>query len=400
VTAPPAHACFVVEDPYARPGAWYRGNFHVHTSHSDGALAGGDLVTMYGTDGYGVLCITDHNQHGDQDGGVLPFLQADSILHDWNGDGVVHRERVPASGVEAYVRDWARPRPKWALDDWYRPGPLDRAPAPVVLPGCEATFGGFHIGCIGHPPGWIEPPNAGTGYIQRTRGAGGFVFLAHPGDWNHVPQNLPDAIDLRGFHGIEIVNGLRLTQTFPRPVAARGAPHTDDSGCAASGAQLPWDATPLWDGLLARGIRVWGMANDDAHTLRDSDTAYPFSAFNMLHAGAATPDGFLQALHAGAFYASNGLYFGDLSVRGDSLCVWAPGATNIRFVGWNGRLLGEAAAARAAYKFSGNEGYVRVEAAGVPARTPWAPRAWSQPFWLRAASCQDPAALRRDSSGG
>ena len=37
---------------------------------------------------------------------------------------------------------------------------------------------------------------------------------------------------------------------------------------------------------------------------------------------------------------------------------------------------------RASYRSDGSEGYVRVEATGTPTHTPWAPQAWSQPFWI------------------
>jgi hypothetical protein len=410
VLSPPTYACFVVENPYAYAGQWVRGNFHVHTWHSDGAYSGRETVSLYGVNGYGALCITDHNCFGDQDGGIVPALQTDATLHDWNGDGILHPERRMGSGVEAYVRDWTQLPPPWARDDWFLTSAVERSASPVLLSGLEGSIGGFHVGCIGHPPGQVAIPGASPTYIQRTRRAGGFVYLAHPGEWNATPGNLPRAFDPAPLHGLEIANGLRLTEAYPRPPQSarqpaerngtRPAGGAADAGDDACGAQLPWDATPLWDGLLARGYRMWGLANDDSHTWPGADKAYPFSAFNMVLLGEHTPDGVLQALHRGSSYASTGLYFGSLVVRDDSLLVWAPEAQRIRFIGWNGRILRETLATRDAYKFTGDEGYVRVEATGVAGRTLWPPQAWSQPFYVQGVPCGAATAFRRRDSGG
>jgi histidinol phosphatase-like PHP family hydrolase len=82
----------------------------MHSGHSDGALLTEKLVDTYNRHGFSVLCVSDHNCFGDQDGGILPHLQTDSIVHDWNGDGIVHPELHFGSGVEASVLDHSRPQ--------------------------------------------------------------------------------------------------------------------------------------------------------------------------------------------------------------------------------------------------------------------------------------------------
>ncbi len=350
---------FVVENPYATPGAWVRGNFHAHTDHSDGALSGEELALAYRHAGYGVLCITDHNQYGDQDGGVAGALQVDSVLHDWNGDGRLHSSRVFGSGVEAYVRDWNAPPPEWAVDRWVQPEYTGHRDQLVLLSGAEATFGDFHLGLIGYPRRWIESPGAGLDYVERTHDAAGFVYLAHPATWNEEPESLLRAFPVQSLDGLEIINGLWLTK----------------NGAA--------DATRLWDQLLARGVRLWGLANDDAHTWEGAPDAYPFTAFNMLLTTDPSPEGFLAALRAGAFYASTGLAFATLAVRADSLEVIAPGADRLRFIGAGGGTLLEVQGPRGVYVFSGHEVYVRVHAEAAPANaTSWNRGAWTQPFFL------------------
>jgi hypothetical protein len=389
--AAPSFECFRIADPYAQPGSWYRGNFHMHSEHSDGALDGPHLLDLYHRNGYAVLCISDHNQYGNQDGGVLPQYQSDDQVHDWNQDGRLHPERVFGSGVEAYVRAWDQPPATWVRDGWYRTELSKWDDVPVVLAGAEMSLRGFHIGLVGTPAGALEPPDGSDAYIERTHNAGGFVSLAHPGEWNLRPGDLAHVLNLRRFDAIEIMNGVRLTHersggTAALP-AAPGRPGATDL-CAGAG---PADATPLWDGLLSRGFRLWGIANDDCHTWEGAPEGYPFSAFDMVLAAEPTAEGYLTALQAGSFYGSTGLFFRDLGARGDSVVAWVPGAKTIRFIGWGGRVLLQADDERAAYGCSGSEGYVRVEATGgTDPSQGWAAQVWSQPFYIESAPCSAP----------
>ncbi len=393
----PRPECFRVADPYAVTGAWYRGNFHMYSEHSDGSLDAAKLVDLYQRNGYTVLCVSDHDQYGNQDGGIMPHYQTDGLLHDWNGDGVLHPDYVFGSGVEAYARDWSTPPAGWILDNWYHDAGSKQEDALVMLTGAEMTRGGFHIGLVGTPAGALEPPNAPDAYIERTHAAGGFVALEHPGEWNGRPGQLARTLDMRRFDAVEIMNGLRLTRQksglpVPRP-AASGVPRDADL-CAALG---PADATPVWDGLLSRGYRLWGIADDDCHTWQGAPDAFPFTAFDMIRAATPSTEDFLAALQVGSFYGSTGLFFRDLRADGDSVIAWAPGAHTLRFIGWGGQVLQRVAAERAAYPCDGSEGYVRVEATGAPdPEHGWPMQAWSQPFFIESAPCTAVRAGDRD----
>ena len=351
-----------VLDPYDRVGEWYKGNFHMHTSHSDGRLSGGDVVELYGHEGYAVLCVSDHNMYGDQDGGIQRRYQTEPLLRDWNGDNAVHPESLYASGLEAYVRDWTSPRPEWMQDQWFRPAHATLSEAPIVLSGVEVShsYWGTHFVLVGVAPGPYLVPSTGFSFLEGVGQSGAFAFLAHPAGANAFPQEFASVVPVREFHGIEILNGLRLT---------RG---------------LEANATPLWDALLTSGYRLWGLANDDSHTDPGATEAYPFTAFNMLLADSPTPEAFLEALHSGAFYASAGLLFDDLGLRDGVLVATAPGARLIRFIGPGGILLQERVGARATYEIGVTEGYVRIEAIGdlVDHGAQWEVAAWSQPFFI------------------
>lgn len=49
-------------NPFARPGRWYRGVFHCHTTNSDGDRSVESVIAWYAEQGYDVVAITDHNQ--------------------------------------------------------------------------------------------------------------------------------------------------------------------------------------------------------------------------------------------------------------------------------------------------------------------------------------------------
>lgn len=375
-TVEPPVEGFRIVDPYAQAGAWYRGNFHMHSPHSDGIFTYAEMVKAYGSQQYGVLSITDHNQYGDQDGGIAPNGQSDSTVHDWNGDGVLHPERVFGSGVEAYVRDWTVPSRPWARDQGFRPTERHWTEVPVLIPGAEASYFGWHIGLLGHPPGAIEGPSTNLGYVARTRAAGGFVYLAHPAIWSRAPDRLIDLMPMRDFHGLEIYNGFKAVR--------------DEEA----------DATALWDALLSRGLRLWGLANDDAHLLPGQPEAAPFTAYNWVLASEATASGFLDALHRGSFYGSSGLVFERLAVVGqDHIVVRCSGAARLRFFG-NGRLLQDVSGPAATYVVQGTEAYVRVEAEAETIEGRPRLVAWSQPFYvLQGAPGREPNPRSGSKSG-
>lgn len=62
-------------DPFGAPGEWIRANLHAHSTGSDGKLTPEQLRDKYRDEGYGVLCITDHNVITPTDG-----LSDDRIL--------------------------------------------------------------------------------------------------------------------------------------------------------------------------------------------------------------------------------------------------------------------------------------------------------------------------------
>lgn len=51
-----------VLDAFKRPGKWYKGNLHAHTTDSDGSFTREELLEDYKAKGYDFVAITDHNK--------------------------------------------------------------------------------------------------------------------------------------------------------------------------------------------------------------------------------------------------------------------------------------------------------------------------------------------------
>jgi hypothetical protein len=46
--------------PFQRPGRFFKGNLHTHSTVSDGSLPPEDVISLYRQHGYDFLAITDH----------------------------------------------------------------------------------------------------------------------------------------------------------------------------------------------------------------------------------------------------------------------------------------------------------------------------------------------------
>lgn len=75
------------QDAFRAPGHWYRGNIHMHSTRSDGALPPDQLVALYAERGYDFLALTDHRQvtrldaAGDLGPLLLPAMEVDLFDH-------------------------------------------------------------------------------------------------------------------------------------------------------------------------------------------------------------------------------------------------------------------------------------------------------------------------------
>jgi hypothetical protein len=187
-----------------RPGpAWYRGDFHCHTHHSDGVLAPAELAELARTEGLDFFAITDHNTTG----------------------------AYPQFGGGA---------------------------GRLIIPGIEATFAEGHFNVFGleEPGEWLEQMVAGqpwrmvklgphfrttTELMQAAMVRGWLVSINHPllkpWEWRDGET------DLRYVHCLEIWNDPSW------PTNVEGNPN----------------AVALWTSLLNAGYRLTGIGGSDYH---------------------------------------------------------------------------------------------------------------------------------------
>lgn len=147
--------------PFDKPGRFYKGNIHMHSTNSDGLKSPAEAVQAYRERGYDFVALTDH------------FME---------------RFGFPVSDTSAF-----------RTDDF------------TTIFGAELHGEGmrngelWHIVALGLPldfPG-KGPNENGPEIAARATAAGAFVVIAHP-HWNGVTQ--ADALRIEDFDAIEIHN--------------------------------------------------------------------------------------------------------------------------------------------------------------------------------------------------
>lgn len=204
--------------------------------------------------------------------------------------------------------------------------------------------------------------------IDAIRAQGGVALINHPNfRWAFTATEM---LPLKGPVLLEI---------------ASGHPTVNHSG---DGLVPPTEQ--MWDQLLSAGMRVFGVAVDDAHNFRQEFTlerANPGRGWVAVRAPSLSREHIVAALNAGEFYASSGVELKNIVSTTDALSVEIQTASPIQsakryrvvFIGKNGRELAASQENPARYTFNGSEGYVRarVEDSGGL-------RAWTQPVFVGA----------------
>jgi len=233
--------------PFDKPGRFYRGNLHTHSTRSDGARTPEQVVGDYRSRGYDFISLTDH---------FLPEAH--------------FRKGQPGFITVTDTRHLD-------CDDF------------VTIPGAElhahAMENGelWHLVAVGLPvdfPQWTRE-ETGPQIARRAIDAGAFVGLAHP-HWNAVSE--VDALTVAPIiHSVEIYN------------------HASEVGVKRGYGLHQAEV------LLAKGHRLSFYAADDAHfkhpagTFRDG-----FGGWVQVKAETLSAEALLAALKRGEFYSSQG----------------------------------------------------------------------------------------------
>lgn len=148
--------------PFDKPGTFFRGNLHTHSTMSDGTLTPEEVCTRYREAGYDFLALTDHFKK------VFNYPLTDTRPYQKD-------DFITLLGAELHV-------------------------------GKIETGHEWHIVASGLPLDFAPPSNGETGpeIAARAMDAGAYVVVAHP-HWNNLTEN--DVMSLGDIHAIETWNG-------------------------------------------------------------------------------------------------------------------------------------------------------------------------------------------------
>jgi hypothetical protein len=285
-------------------GSWYKGNTHTHTVNSDGDSTPDEVVRWYREHGYQFLVLTDHNYVTSVDGLNAVHGAADKFL-------VIQGEEVTTSAESK----------------------------PVHVNGLAVESR-------------VEPPNADTvaealqQSVDAIRRANGVPHVNHPNfGWALTAEDLRQLERDKLF---EIYNGHPQVNN----IGGGGVPGLEE----------------VWDRLLTSGRLMYGIAVDDAHHFKrsgDPSASGPGRGWIYVRAPLLEARAIVEALERGDFYASTGVELAsyEATETGIALKIRATAWSKYRvqFIGREGRVLQEQAAADASYTFKGDEGYVRAK---------------------------------------
>lgn len=303
---------------------WFKGSLHVHTDRSDGDSSPEVVRQWHRDHGYDFLVITDHNT------------------------------------LTAPASEFSNP------DD-----------PPLMIPGEEVTLElgevPIHLNAIGtkHEIGMSRAvaPEVGTTVAEtlqtavgRIREAGGLAQINHPNyKWAFDDRAM---VDLEGATFLEIAN----CHPVGNALGGGGSPGTE----------------AMWDRLLTRQKRIWGVATDDAHHLTEEFSVHrgnPGRGWVMVCAEDLTQSAILEGLANGNFYASTGVELADVRSGERELALeikqWRDAKYTTVFTGENGQELWRSNGLKASYSASRLDRYIRATVYASNGA-----RAWTQPVWV------------------
>lgn len=283
---------------------WYKGNTHTHTLNSDGDSTPDEVVRWYREHGYHFLVLTDHN--------FLTSVDALDALHGADGKFLV----IKGEEVTELFDDKS------------------------------LHINGLDVAHQVEPQGGASVVDVLQRNVDAIRHAEGVPHINHPNfRWSITADELRQVRNNKLF---EIYNGHPMVNN----AGGGGVPGLEE----------------VWDAILSHGVRLYGIAVDDAHTFKDPGNpavAGPGRGWVVVRAPRLEARALLDAMERGDFYASTGVELADYQVTREAMTVTVAPTTfskyRIQFIGEGGRVLAESADSTATYRFTGRERYVRAK---------------------------------------
>jgi hypothetical protein len=313
--------------------AWFRGNTHTHTLNSDGDAMPDEVVKWYREHGYDFLVITDHETLTD----VAPL---NALLG--------HEGRFLVIRGEEVTCNYPGERPLTVHVNALNPRSLV-----VRQKGADAR----------------ETLRIN---VEAVRAAGAIAQVNHPNfRWGLTAA---DIAAVKQAQLLEIANMHPLVNSL------------------GAGPEFP-SAEAIWDQTLTSGAVLWGVASDDTHHYRDSESAKsagqnsrPGRGWIVVRVERLATDDLMDAIARGDFYASTGVALKDYAASAKEISIAIQPSRldatygtkfRVQFIGKGGVVLQDRVATEAVFQPKGDEGYVRARITDSNGR-----QAWTQPVFL------------------
>ena len=326
---------------------WYKGNTHAHTTVSDGNASTEYVTNWYHEHGYNFLFITDHNKRVNPDTVKMPTnKRGDFILIP--GEEVTGERLIHTTGLN--------------VSEYVDPGPELNSKTEVI-----------------------------QNHVKSIRKANGVTIINHP-NFRSGAQ-VSDIIKVKNLNMIEVYNGHPGTYSF----GYIGKPVSHIS------------VEEKWDSLLTMGMKIYGVAADDAHHYDEfyAEKVNPGRGWVMVQSDNLDANSIVSAMENGDFYASIGVILKSIKTNKKSYSVEIdleatkielrsayllgnfvdeekPGY-RIEFIGLNGEILQATDGLSASYKITDEKGYIRARAIYCRKRSENKYEklfAWTQPIFI------------------
>lgn len=312
---------------------WFKGNLHMHNQWSDGHPLPEWAVDWYKSHGYDFICPSDHNifQSEELRFGGFGFENKPSDIDAFKGETSLWKVISPTAGwpkltqqqideaIEKFGEDSVRTITV-GEKTYVRMKPFDELEKQFVEPGKFLMIPGYeqtgachndqqvHVNFINvrevFPYISAEKPKE---ILEKTFEKGlemygqDYLFTANHPLWRYYDYSPNDLIALPQ---------IRLFELNNNDIDGKYQAHPQG-----------WKPEQFWDVVNAYRVShdqplLLGIGSDDRHSY-----VKPAKAWSVVRAANLCVKDLLQAIHAGDFYASNGLAFEDIQFDGKTLSV-------------------------------------------------------------------------------
>jgi hypothetical protein len=307
---------------------WFKGNTHTHTLNSDGDSSPGEVSHWYRDHGYDFLVLSDHNY----------FTVIDELQREFDRERDKLKKKafllIPGEEVTDSFKDEKR---EYAIH-----------------------VNGVNTQRVVGKQGGASVAEVLQRCADGIRAAGGMPHINHP---NYLwSLTVEDIYSVQRLDHFEIFNGHPSVHNF----GGGGSPSLEE----------------IWDALLSRGRRIFGIAVDDAHSFKvfGPEESNPGRGWVVVKAAALDRASIVGALARGDFYSSTGVELEDVAAGSGALSLRIKKVEDFRyrteFIGKGGKVLKEDASMTPTYTLRADDLYVRARV-----RSSAGEYAWTQPLF-------------------